>query len=218
MVMKLQRSTLALVATALLLGGWVAFSQSRGGRSPAPGLPPGTTSTARPVFDFQEKDVVKLRVETPGQTVAFEQDEQGFWQMREPEEHPAEEAAIAFLLSRLVTDGLVSTTQADAAQQGEFGLAEPFATVTLTLQDGTEHSLVLGGADFSRKNYYALIDPPSFPLPSDAGKVDIAVLSENIFNGVDRPLAEWKAVVDEPTEAPASPDSPDSSDSQPEQE
>jgi hypothetical protein len=116
--------------------------------------------------------------------------------MVEPEKHPAEEAAIAFLLSRLVTDGLVNTTTADAAKQADFGLDVPFATVDLTLQDGTQHVLVLGTADFSGNHYYALIDPPRIPLPQNAGTVEIAILSENIRNGVDRPLAEWQAPLD----------------------
>lgn len=198
--MKFQRSTVILVAIALLLGGAVLFTQARQSGGNRPTTAQGDTETS-PVFDFEEADVVALRIETAEQTVVFEKDAEGFWQMVEPETQPAEEAAIAFLLSRLVTDGLRQTTTIDAANQAEFGLDDPFATVALTLADDTTHTLIMGDPDFSGQNYYALIDPENFPLAEDAGAVEAAIVTENIFNGLDRPLEEWKAVVDE---APAS--------------
>lgn len=194
--MKLERSTIILVAIALLLGGTVLVTQSQ--RSgPNTSTTTSVDSETSPVFPFEEADVVGLSIETSRNTVAFERDEEGFWQMVQPEAYPAEEAAIAFLLSRLTTDGLVQTTTIDAANQAEFGLDQPFATVELTLEDGTNHQFILGDADFSGQNYYALIDPDVIPLPEDAGEVEVAIVTENILNGVDRPLDEWQAVVDD---------------------
>jgi hypothetical protein len=193
--MKLQRSTLLLVAIALLLGGTVLVTQSQRSGSPSPTTASVDVETS-PLFEFAEADVVSLTIETSSLTVAFERDDEGFWQMVQPEERPAEDAAIAFLLSRLTTDGLVQTTTFDAANQAEFGLDNPFATVALTLEDGTGHRFILGDADFSGQNYYALIDPDSLPLPEDAGEVEVAIVTENILNGVDRPLEEWQAVID----------------------
>lgn len=187
---------MVLAATALLLGGVVLFTQAR---QSSPNLPVTAQgqADASPIFDFQEADVVQLEIETPGQAVAFERDDDGFWQMTVPTARPAEEAAIAFLLSRITTDGLVKTTPIEASNQADFGLDVPFATVELTLTDGATHTLVLGDADFSGQNYYALVDPPSIPLSKEAGEVEVAIVAENILNGVDRPLEEWQAVVDE---------------------
>ncbi|MEM6837630.1 MAG: DUF4340 domain-containing protein [Cyanobacteria bacterium P01_C01_bin.120] len=197
--MKLQRSTLILVAIALLLGGVVLFTQARQSVNTGSTTAEGD-SEASPVFDFEETDVVGLKIETDDQTLVFEKDDAGFWQMLEPEIQPAEEAAIAFLLSRLVTDGLVQTTAADAANQADFGLDAPLAQVELTLADGTRHTLIVGGADFSGQNYYALVDPEGFPLSEEAGEVDVAIVTENIFNGVNRPLEEWQAPAEENAE------------------
>lgn len=195
--MKLQRSTVILVAVALLLGGVVLLTQTdRSG--PNDSTSAQSDTDASPIFEFEEADVVGLQIETDGQEVVFEQDESGFWQMIQPEEHPAEEAAIAFLLSRLTTDGLVQTTTIDAANPSEFGLEVPFATVELTLADDSTHLLVLGDADFSGQNYYALVDPEEFPLLEDAGEVSAAIVSANILSGVDRPLEEWRAIVETP--------------------
>jgi preprotein translocase subunit SecG len=196
--MKLQRSTVILVAAALLLGGVVLVTQSQqqggGGATTEQ-----TDATVTPVYEFAEADVVFLQIETAAQTVVFEKNADGFWQMLEPNEQPAEEAAIAFLLSRLVTDGLVNTTTIEAASPADFGLDEPFATVDLTLADGTTHTLIVGDPDFSGQNYYALIDPETFPLPREVDDIEVAIVGENIFNGVDRPLEEWQAVVQDST-------------------
>jgi len=210
--MKLQRNTIFLVITALLLGGVALLTQSRSGDRPATVQ---TNGDASPVYTFDEQAVVRLRIETDGQAVAFERGEDGFWQMTEPTSQPAEEAAIAFLLSRLTTDGLLQTTTIDAANQAEFGLEVPFATIEITLEDGTNHSLVLGDADFSGQNAYALIDPETFPLPEEAGEVSVAVVSQDIVNGSDRPLQEWQASTDAetseaaPAEAELSPPAPE---------
>jgi hypothetical protein len=205
--MKLQRSTVILVAAALLLGGVVLVTQSRQSGSNQATTTEPTDVTATPVYEFAEADVVFLQIETAAQTVVFEKDDDGFWQMLEPNERPAEEAAIAFLLSRLVTDGLVNTTTIEAASPADFGLDEPFATVDLTLADGSTHRLILGDPDFSGQNYYALIDPETFPLPDEVSDIEVAIVGENIFNGVDRPLEEWQAVVeDSPAEDASEPD------------
>ncbi|MEM9815093.1 MAG: DUF4340 domain-containing protein [Cyanobacteria bacterium P01_D01_bin.6] len=194
--MKLQRSTVVLVAAALLLGGVVLLTQSRES-TPTGSTAEQNNSASSPIYDFAETDVMVLQIETAGQIVAFEKDDEDFWQMVEPDNQPAEEAAIAFLLSRLVTDGLLSTTTIEAANQSDFGLDDPFATVALTLADGTSHTLILGNADFSGDNYYALVDPETFPLAADAGEVEVAIVTQNIINGVDRPLDEWQAVIDD---------------------
>ena len=206
--MKLQRSTMILVATALVLGGAVLFTQARQA-NPNRSTTGQSNAAATPVFEFEEADVVGLSIETQNQTVSFERDKAGFWQMTQPQQQPAEEAAIAFLLSRLTTDGLVQTTTIDASNPAEFGFDDPFATVDLTLADDTTHQLVLGAADFSGLNYYALLDPETLPLSATTGDVDAAIVTENIRNGVDRPLEEWQAAIDE---APTAEDNLDPAD------
>lgn len=192
--MKLQRSTILLVAIALGLGGVVLGVQTRQDS----GAPSAESSDQRPLFDFAEADVAQLQVEVDNRTlVSFERDADGNWQMTEPETSPAEAAAIAFLLSRLTQDGLNRTLTINAENRADFGLDAPTATVQLTLKDGSQHRLVLGGADFSGTAYYALIDPAQVPLPADAGEVTVALVSQNVMDGVDRPLEEWQAVVDE---------------------
>jgi hypothetical protein len=194
--MKLQKTTVALIAIALILGGGVLVAENR--RNPQQAAVDQAEGASSPVFTFDEAAVTALHIETDGQAVTFERDDDGFWQMTEPESGPAEEAAIAFLLSRLTTDGLTQTLTMAETDQEAFGLAVPFATVDLTLADGTTHQLILGGADFSGQNSYALVDPDTFPIPEGAEAVPVALVSQDIRNGVDRPLVEWQAVTDPP--------------------
>lgn len=194
--MKLQRSTVALVGIALLLGAGVLFSESR--RSSSPEAEQAQPAEA-PIFNFAEADVAALTVERGDETLRFERNDQEVWQMVAPRQAPAEEGAIAFLLSRLVTDAPVRRLTLNRDQQAEFGFDEPAGTVTLTLEDGTTHTVVLGAKDFSGEALYALVDQPQVPLPETAGEVPLYLVSINVANGVERPLAEWLAPTDAST-------------------
>ncbi|MGD1908123.1 MAG: DUF4340 domain-containing protein [Leptolyngbyaceae cyanobacterium] len=200
--MALKKNTIVLVAIALVLGGAVIIMESR---QPSP-TATETDGEAGPIFDFLETDVTGLHIETQTQEVTFERDDLGFWQMTAPESAPAEEAAIAFLLSRLNTDGLRRTITVDAAEMPDFGLDVPLATVDITLADGTTHLFVLGDPDFSGSDYYALVDPESIPLPEDAGEVAALVVSGDLLNAVERPLEEWQVAdpASTPTDSPTS--------------
>ncbi|MDA0864882.1 MAG: DUF4340 domain-containing protein [Cyanobacteria bacterium] len=201
--MALKKNTVVLVAIALLLGGAVLIMESQRGQGPTA---TETEGEAGPIFDFLETDVTGLHIETQTQEVTFERDDLGFWQMTAPEAAPAEEAAIAFLLSRLNTDGRLRTITVDASAQADFGLDVPLATVDITLADGTTHLFVLGDPDFSGSAYYALVDPASIPLPDDAGEVAALVVSEDLLNAVERPLEEWQVAdpASTPTDGPTS--------------
>lgn len=189
-----QKSTMALVAIALILGAGVIVAETQ--RDPATSTLEGERGANRPVFSFEEGDVTGIHIETDGQVVTFERDAEGRWQMTAPEAMPAEPAAIAFLLSRLTGDGLLHDLTLEGAERSDFGLEVPFATVELTLGDGSSHRLIVGTRDFSGEGIYALIDPEQFPLPQEATDIPLAVLSQDVLNGIDRPLEEWQAVTD----------------------
>lgn len=192
--MKLKRGTVMLVGVALLLGAGVLMGELRQSRTPesAP-----VSDGAGPVFDFAETDVAKVTVERNGETLSFEGDGEGNWQMTVPENLVAEPGAVAFLLSRLNTDSPLQRVTMAADQIQDFGLDQPQGQVTVTLKDGTEHVLILGGPDFSGNANYAVIDPDgAWPPESPTGEYDVLVVTRDVANGIKRPLAEWKMPVD----------------------
>jgi hypothetical protein len=193
--MKLQRSTLVLVSVALLMGAGVLIAESQ-----RPLSPDGTevnAASGEPILPFEESSVTRLRVERNGETLTFELDEDGNWQMTEPAQTEAEPGAVAFLLSRLNTDAPLETVTMQPEQIADFGLDQPSGQVTVTLKDGTEHQLFLGNEDFSGSARYAIIDPETWPLPTDGDReYTVLVVSQDVANGINRPLAEWKLPVE----------------------
>ncbi len=185
--MKFQRSTLILVGAAFLLGAGVLIAESQ--RSQSPTSTTDTASTA-PVFSFEEADVATLTVDRGNETLVFEQDDAGNWQMLEPESALAEPGAIAFLLSRLNTDSPLQTVTMQADQATDFGFNAPLGIVTVTLNDGTEHELILGGPDFSGSANYAVIDPDPWP-PEEGTEYSVFVVTRDVANGINRPREEW---------------------------
>jgi hypothetical protein len=185
--MKFQRSTLILVGAAFLLGAGVLIAESQ--RSQSPTSTAETASTA-PVFTFAETDVATLTVDRGSETLVFEQDDEANWQMLEPENALAEPGAIAFLLSRLNTDSPLQTVTMQADQATDFGFNAPVGIVTVTLNDGTEHELILGGPDFSGSANYAVIDPDPWP-PAAGTEYSVLVVTRDVANGINRPREEW---------------------------
>ncbi len=185
--MKFKRSTLILVGVAFVLGAGVLIAESQ--RSQAPETAPQAESTA-PIFTFAETDVATLTVDRGNETLVFEQGDDGNWQMVEPADAPAEPGAIAFLLSRLNTDSPLQTVTMQADQVADFGFDAPIRIVTVALQDGTEHELILGGPDFSGGADYAVVDPD--PWPPEAGQdYPVLVVTRDVANGINRPFDEW---------------------------
>jgi hypothetical protein len=192
--MKLQRSTLILVGVAFLLGAGVLIAESQ--RSQSPSLTAETASIA-PIFTFAESDVATLTVDRGTETLIFEQDADGNWQMTAPEAALAEPGAVAFLLSRLNTDSPLQTVTMTADQAADFGFNAPVGIVTVTLKDGTEHELILGGPDFSGSANYAVIDPDPWP-PAEGKDYSVLVVTRDVANGINRPIKEWLMPVEPP--------------------
>jgi len=65
--MKLQRTPLILLISAVVLGG-VVFALER--QKPAPTTP--ATAKSEPLFSFKEADIKQVRLTTPTQKLAFE--------------------------------------------------------------------------------------------------------------------------------------------------
>lgn len=190
--MKLKRSTVMLVGVAFLLGAGVLIAESQ--RSQSPDSPIETESTA-PIFTFEEADVATLTVDRGNETLVFEQGNDATWQMTAPDQALAEPGAIAFLLSRLSTDSPLQTVTMQADQATDFGFNAPLGIVTVTLKDGIEHELILGGPDFSGSANYAVVDPEPWP-PAGETEYSVLVVTRDVANGINRPLAEWKMPVE----------------------
>jgi hypothetical protein len=193
--MKLQRTTWILVGFALILGGGVYFSE----RQSATQTETATTQPQR-LFDFTEAEVQTVIVEREDDTLEFERtdDETQPWQMTDPEDVPASEPAIAFLLNFLIEREAERRFTAERDRLPEYGLDDPFATITVTVTDREdEQTLVLGQPNFDENFLYARLNPPE----TDDSEVEVFLVPYEIRYAVEREYDEWK-LAREQTEIP----------------
>src|SRR5512137_2961444 len=99
--MKLQKTTLGLLITAILFGGVVYIYEIQNEPKQEE-----TQSQEKKVFDFEEKDIKILTIETQGKTLKFEktQNSQKPWQMKQPEDKVGNDAIISFLTNLLASE------------------------------------------------------------------------------------------------------------------
>ncbi|MBD2091027.1 DUF4340 domain-containing protein [Microcoleus sp. FACHB-1515] len=188
--------TWTLVAVAALLGGFVYFSEVRNADQPE-----ASETQAASLFGFEEKQVQRFRVQTRLHNLLFERDSTGKWQMREPDQTPASDASVAYLLNLLATQERDRVLTINRANQKDYGLDQPIATIFVTLDNGQAHKLVIGGYDFNRSNLYALADPAT----GNPSELQVVTVSPDFDSAVNRSIPEWKQSSPSPTPSPTDP-------------
>jgi hypothetical protein len=141
------RLTLVLLVVLVLLSGAVYYVQSN------PATPTPSAQTVA-VLSFLPSDVTQLETTGQGKTVVVTHGDDGKWQLKQPEEAPADQIRVDSLVSRLST--LTATRTIDApASLAEFGLDQPKVQAKLTLKSGQTHTLLVGDQNPDKTTYYA---------------------------------------------------------------
>jgi len=199
--MKLKPPTLILLAAALVLGIAVYLAESQNGGQ--------TSADGSPIFEFQEDQVqaFTLRLDN-GDRLSFEQADDA-WQMTAPEQTPASDASVAYLLNLLATASSDRTLTVPASDLDDFGLDDPLALIQVELDTGETRSLTLGDYDFNRSFLYAQTDAsastaatPDAGAASAEGEVEVLLIPATFENAVSRPLEEWQASPEASSEQP----------------
>ncbi|NET57798.1 MAG: DUF4340 domain-containing protein [Symploca sp. SIO2E6] len=183
--MKLQRTTLILLVSAILLGGFVYFYEIQG----APRREAAKIAR-QPIFTFAEDEIQSVIIHTDDENWQFERlskPELG-WQMKQPKNTQANDAAVSFLLNLLAQGESDRTISVTADKLKEYGLDKPAATIEVELKGEKVHQLALGKPDFNKSFLYAQADA------SEQKSEDLSVLLVPIdFEyAVNRPLSEWE--------------------------
>jgi hypothetical protein len=200
--MKIKKSTVFLLLAALALGGITVLTvqtQQPSSEQTAEGEP-------QDLFAFQEAQVQSFTLENRSESFRFERNEEGQWQMLEPEQQRASDASIAFLLNQMAAAESTRSITISANERSDFGLDDPLATVDVTLDNQETHRLVLGSYDFNRSFLYALVDPAA----DENADLQVFLVSPNFENAVIRPREDWKATEETSPESSPTP-SPDAS-------
>jgi hypothetical protein len=182
--MKLQKTTLVLIISALLLGTVVYFYETQGKAEQQE-----KTQTRKQLFRFTENQITRVTIETQAETLTFEKtgDLPDPWQMKEPRDTTANDAAVVYLLDLLSKSTYQSSFSVAKSQLQNYGLDQPLATVTVALVNGETHRLLLGSESFDESSLYAQVDPQK---NSEDPKVFLVPIS--FKNAVQRDLEEWE--------------------------
>ena len=196
--MKLSKTTIILVLLALSLGGFVYFYEIRGQAQREE-----VKENSKQIFSFTADDVQALTITAKNTTISLERnsnrDDQGTrWLLKSPEQAPASNASVSYLMDLLVDGKTNRTLTASANQISEYGLDNPQATIEVKLKNQKSHQLILGKQDFNQRFVYARVDPVTKP----DGSVEVLLVSTDFLNGVNRDLSEWKQSSDNKVNQP----------------
>ena len=198
--MKLQRTTLVLLITATLLGGGVYFSEIQRAQNQE-----ATKTTKEPIFAFKEDQIESVTIYTKTETLEFERvsgkGRTTNWQMKQPKEAPASDAAVAFLLDLLAEGKSDRSFFIPGNQRQEYGLNQPLATVKVQLKNRENHRLILGKPDFNRSFLYAQADLPQ----QTPGQLKVLLVPIDFDYAVNRPVSEWQSQAERPKSPTPSP-------------
>ncbi len=183
--MKLRRTTWFLLGLALLLGGFVYVYEIQGKPQRE-----AIEAKQKQIFTFPEKEIKELTIERAEQTLKFERtkDDRNPWLMKQPEEVPVNDGVISFLLNLLAKEQSDRSFTVSSDRLSQYGLDKPLATITIVLENGKKHQLILGKPDFQDKFIYALTQPPT----NNKQKLEVILISKNFQYAVEREIEEWK--------------------------
>lgn len=162
------------------------------------GQPNSNQANQQKLFDFNESEVVGLTIsqviDSKPQVIALVRGDQktSLWQMQQPENSPANDAVVDFLVGLLVETRTNPPLVITDNQFIEYGLNLPLATIEIKLQNQQTFQLILGKQTFDKNSVYAAKGISNNSNNKTSPK-QVFLLPLNFQNAVDRPLSEWKA-------------------------
>lgn len=184
--MKIKRTTLILMLTALALVGFVYLYEIRGTEKQIE-----IQEKQKQVFDFESEKVQTITIKQNSETLTLKIDEgaeEKTWNIIEPLEAKADLQTVEFLLYELTNLKSDRSINTSVSQLSEYGLEKPEITVEIKLKDGKNRRLFLGQPDFNGNFIYSQLEPEK-EAPKEAF---ILLLSVNFKNVLTKPVSEWK--------------------------
>ncbi|MEW6491850.1 MAG: DUF4340 domain-containing protein, partial [Cyanobacteriota bacterium] len=191
--MKLQRTTIILLVSVLLLGTVVSLSEIQRAEKQEE-----TKDTKQNIFSFKEDQIQSVTLYLGEETLEFERVDRPVnnWQMKQPKDIPANNASVAFLLDLLAEGKSDRSFEIPLTQDKlqEYGLDQPQASIKVQLKNQESHWLTLGKPDFNRSFLYAQVDP-SYRTAKD---LKVHLVPIDFEYAVNRPMSEWQSEVEKP--------------------
>lgn len=187
--MRLKKSTWLLLFLAFSLGGWVYFYEIK-----RPAKLNQIKAQQQQIFDFTEDEVQKITITKPANILKFVRTENSnqLWQMKQPQDAPASNASITFLLD-LVTKGKSDRSfSIPISDLSKYGLNQSATKITIELKNQESHNIILGNANLSDRLVYAQVNYSANSLETTLKETTVILVPKNWHYAVDHNLSEWK--------------------------
>jgi hypothetical protein len=184
--MTIQRNTWLLLILATIVGGWVYFYEIRGKAERTQ-----IEAEQQQIFDFPEEAIAKIVIDRPNETLEFVRTDNSNrpWQMKKPEDVPASDATVSFLVDLLVRGERDRAFTIPISQLKEYGLDNPQTKISVELNNGQMHQIFLGQANINDKSLYAQTD---LSQKTNNQEAEILLVPKNWQYAVQRDVQEWK--------------------------
>jgi hypothetical protein len=183
------RLTAALLVVLAVLGGVVWFTEFRDKGGAAATSTPADKQKPE-VFKFEDRDTKLIEVVKGDQTVRVEKDQQGEWTLQ-PSGLPGDRLRISSVLSRLSSLQATRVVTDAPSDLGQYGLASPALSATVTQTDGSSYTLQAGSKGPTETGTYA----------QKAGEPQVFLVQNQLVTDLERLVNE--PPIQQPTSTPA---------------
>jgi hypothetical protein len=133
------------------------------------------------VWTAEAADVTRVTLERPDDTIRLEREGEG-WQMLEPVKARADRGQVDEMVNALVTTRSDREIASNPPSVADFGLDKPAAKVTLTLKDGKQLGLTLGGKNPTGVWVYA----------REKDATSVIAVGDSVLRDATRPVADLR--------------------------
>ncbi|MCS7011005.1 MAG: DUF4340 domain-containing protein [Anaerolineales bacterium] len=143
-----------LILFALAVGTYFLVKHTQANK------PSEATPTPSAFYLIQENDTVlkKFRLQgADGRVLELERNQDGFWQILQPERAEAEQWKVSAMESQLGSL-MVNTQLGNVANFGDFGLDAPTYLLHLEYYNGVKHKIEVGKLTPTKSGYYVRLD------------------------------------------------------------
>ena len=152
-----KKSTLIVLLCAIALGAGVYYFDWIKGNEKKP-----DADASKPVFtSLQASDVTSLTISHPAQPALppLKLEKQGAdWRITQPVATEADQPTAAGLVDQIAFLRVSQTEPGSADRRKAYGLDPAQLSIEFQLANGAKHSILLGNADFTNDNVYAIVD------------------------------------------------------------
>ncbi len=170
----MKKSTLIVLAVAVVLGCFVYFYDSKHAPKPA------ADEASKPAFALKGGAISSLNIHNASATVSLSK-KGSDWELTQPVETSADQTAVSSIVDDL-TDLEIQRSFTPTDSLSKYGLSDPPLKIDFRESNGSSHSVELGNKDFSNSAVYAVVD----------GSKQIDMLSPSLFDDANKPVSQLR--------------------------